>query len=190
MTSATAEREAGALDGWSGGAVVAPWRFVLAGPGGVRSTTTDMESYLAAVLRPPGDACGTAIVEATTVRGPRSENRRDGLAWTMHEAGFLWHNGGTGGFRTMLAADRSTDRGVLVMANSADLDPTSAVLLDSAAESFAKRREGGPLRFALPATTPATEMGRRQPKRQRKREGDGDRRRSPGCSVRPRWPGR
>jgi len=129
MTSATADPGAEAIDGYSGRGAVPPRGLTLAGPGGVRASTADMQAYLDAVLHPPSGECGAAIAVATTARVDRPEGGHKGLGWSMHPQGFLWHNGGTGGFRTMLAVDRTLERGVLVMANSADVDPDSAVLL-------------------------------------------------------------
>jgi CubicO group peptidase (beta-lactamase class C family) len=57
---------------------------------------------------------------------PRAPTGRDstrvGLAWhqsTRDGRAVLWHNGGTGGFRSVVALDRETGDGVVVLVSAA-----------------------------------------------------------------------
>jgi CubicO group peptidase (beta-lactamase class C family) len=107
-----------------------PWHFeALAGAGALRSTAEDMLASLRAhrrALRVDPDtatALERAMRRALTPRAQAGSDRsRIGFAW--HETRrdghrVLWHNGGTGGFRSMVALDRTTGRGVGVLVSTA-----------------------------------------------------------------------
>lgn len=89
-------------------------------PAGVsaRTTAEDMMRFAQAVVS--GKAPGLAALKATT---QATDRLTVGLAWhSMTPQGgdpVVWHNGGTGGTRTMLALDLKTKQAVLVMNNSA-----------------------------------------------------------------------
>ncbi|WP_317812774.1 serine hydrolase domain-containing protein [Rhodococcus sp. IEGM 1408] len=77
-----------------------PWPLPgIPGAGALRSTATDMLRFLAAQVDPPDTGLGEAVrlTHATPPGGPGEM----GLGW--HRAGprTLWHNGGTGGFRSI-----------------------------------------------------------------------------------------
>ncbi len=87
-------------------------------PSGTSTYTTaaDLARYAQAVLA--GTAPGMAALD------PRadSDNGRIGLAWQTSEIEgrvITWHNGGTGGTRTMLALDRDRGQAVVIMGNTA-----------------------------------------------------------------------
>ncbi|MEA2666251.1 MAG: hypothetical protein QOI11_3195 [Candidatus Eremiobacteraeota bacterium] len=108
---------------------VPPWRFdVLAGAGAVTSTARDMLLYAAAQL--PG-ADGPLAAAARLAHAPRADcpQGRIGLAWSVAPDGTLWHNGGTNGFRSMLALAPRTRSAAVLLANA----DVSAGLLESAA---------------------------------------------------------
>ncbi|MFL1426887.1 MULTISPECIES: serine hydrolase domain-containing protein [unclassified Nocardiopsis] len=98
------------------GRTAAPWLAMAYAPaGGVRSTPADMERFARALL--DGTAPGTAALEP---RWPDGEDRI-GYAWMTTDVDgteVTWHNGGTGGFTTMLALDREADRAVVVLSNT------------------------------------------------------------------------
>lgn len=77
-----------------------PWPLPgIAGAGALRSTAADMRVFLAAQVDPGGTPLERAIrLTHTTPPGGPAEM---GLGW--HRAGddLLWHNGGTGGFRSI-----------------------------------------------------------------------------------------
>lgn len=106
-----------------------PWHFgALAGAGALRATATDLIAYLRAhrhALTADPDtttALQRAMRRAATIRAATDrENTRIGLGWHQsardgHEV--LWHNGGTGGFRSVVALDRETGHGVVVLTST------------------------------------------------------------------------
>jgi CubicO group peptidase (beta-lactamase class C family) len=112
------------------GASAAPWHFdALAGAGALRSTAADLLSYLQAhrrALTAGPDTATTlhrAMRRATTVHAPTDrESTRIGLGWHQSTRGgheVLWHNGGTGGFRSFVALGRDTGHGVVVLVSAA-----------------------------------------------------------------------
>lgn len=104
-----------------GGREVAPWRGEGYAPAGVGVSTTaaDITRYARAVL--DGSAPG---VEALTSQWSAFEGQQIGLAWIVADA-VAWHNGGTGGSRTMLAVDREAGTAAIVL-NNTNRDVTGA----------------------------------------------------------------
>ena len=90
----------------------------LAGAGALRSTANDMLRFAAAALGAPGTPPGVAAALAEAER-PRRELPGDGktkigLNWFTAQAGpveIVWHNGGTGGYRSFLGLDKSASTG-------------------------------------------------------------------------------
>jgi D-alanyl-D-alanine-carboxypeptidase/D-alanyl-D-alanine-endopeptidase len=118
------------------GKVAANWDLpTLAGAGAIRSTTTDMLKFLDANLHPERGALQRAMAFAHEERVPAG-NMRIGLNWLTAHAGpdkIVWHNGGTGGYRTFIGFDPSKKTGVVVMTNSAGegADDVGFHILDS-----------------------------------------------------------
>ncbi|MFB6271700.1 MAG: serine hydrolase domain-containing protein [Salinibacter sp.] len=107
-----------------------PWHFAaLAGAGALRSTAADMLAYLRAHRRALRAALDTSSrLERAMRRALRphaatdSDSTRIGLGWHETQHGghrIVWHNGGTGGFRSFVGLDRATGRGVVVLVNTA-----------------------------------------------------------------------
>jgi CubicO group peptidase (beta-lactamase class C family) len=96
----------------------------LAGAGALRSTATDMLWLLRANLNPAGTPLASQL-ERTQLPRLRMANRAEvGLGWLIARppgaAGpVLWHNGGTGGFRSFVGAARQTGTAVVVLSNTA-----------------------------------------------------------------------
>ncbi|AWH95051.1 hypothetical protein A6048_05670 [Dietzia psychralcaliphila] len=93
-----------------------PWPLAgLAGAGALRSTASDMVRFLAAQVNPASAELGDAIrlTHATPPGGPEQM----GLGW--HRAGdrTLWHNGGTGGFRSIAIMGQDSGTVVLALVN-------------------------------------------------------------------------
>ncbi len=112
------------------GLPASPWHFeALAGAGGLRSTPADMLAYLRAcraALRSasdPAPARFRALRRTLTPQGnTEQENTRIGFGWheTVRDGHrILWHNGGTGGFRSFVGLNRATGRGVVVLVSAA-----------------------------------------------------------------------
>lgn len=101
---------------------VANWDIpTLAGAGAIRSTTEDMLDYLALALgKGPKDL--QADLEAQIAkRRPAGPGMETGLAWqvsTRRGQEIVWHNGGTGGYRTFVGVDRKRGLGVVVLTNA------------------------------------------------------------------------
>lgn len=90
-----------------------PWPLVgIAGAGALRSTAADMMRYLEAQVEQPGGSLGDAIrlTHATPPGGPEDK----GLGWHRAGSHTLWHNGGTGGFRSIVIV--RPDSGVAILA--------------------------------------------------------------------------
>lgn len=104
------------------GHVVENWDIpAMAGAGGIRSTTNDMLEFLAANLQPERGALERALAFAHEERAPAGNNMMIGLNWlSLHAGGdtIVWHNGGTGGYRTFIGFEPSRKTGVIVMTNT------------------------------------------------------------------------
>lgn len=112
-----------------------PWTMNAEAPaGGVRSTAADMARYAEALLT-ADPALG---VDPATMLDPRFDDgdRRIGLAWfteTVGDRTVTWHNGGTGGYSSMLALDREAGTAVFVSGDTtASVDEIALQLLEEA----------------------------------------------------------
>jgi CubicO group peptidase (beta-lactamase class C family) len=105
------------------GNVVPNWDLAaaMAGAGAIRSTTVDMLKFASANLHPERGALEAAMAFAQKERAPAGANSAIGLNWLSLHAGadtIVWHNGGTGGYRTYLGLVPSRKVAVVVMTNS------------------------------------------------------------------------
>ena len=112
------------------GTVMMPWTGEALGPaGGIRSTADDLGRLVAALL--DGTAPGVVALDPVA---RLSGGVRIGAAWLVlerHGAEVTWHNGGTGGFRSIVTLDRSAGVGVaLVSATSRSVDRAGFALLE------------------------------------------------------------
>ncbi|MFH1616571.1 MAG: serine hydrolase [Planctomycetota bacterium] len=114
------------------------WKFdALAGAGALRSTARDMVKFLRANMglekTPLLNAMQNTHVPRVDTDMP---NMKIGLAWHIlktDNAEIVWHNGGTGGFRSFIGFVRDRKLGVVVLANSSQsVDDIGFHLLDSA----------------------------------------------------------
>jgi CubicO group peptidase (beta-lactamase class C family) len=111
--------------GHSGSFIPVPrWHFDAYAPAGALvSTIMDLAAMIEALARPDTTApIGRAIRLATTAQRPISGGRDSvALGWHIQYAGdtrVLWHNGGTGGFRSWLGVVQGERRGVAVLNNA------------------------------------------------------------------------
>jgi serine-type D-Ala-D-Ala carboxypeptidase/endopeptidase len=116
----------------------------LAGAGALRSTANDMLHFLAATLRYNSSPLSPAMSSLLASRRPTSAPGTEiALGWhiTTSPSGkeLVWHNGGTGGYRSYLGYDPKSRTGVVVLANLSNnegvddigrhlLDPTLPLL--------------------------------------------------------------
>ena len=101
---------------------VANWDIpTLAGAGALRSTTNDLLKFLAANLDSTGKPLGPVLATTHTPRRDAGANgMKIGLNWhilTAFGRPLVWHNGGTGGYRTFIGMDAARQRGVVVLSN-------------------------------------------------------------------------
>lgn len=101
----------------AGGRPAQPWVSSGYAPaGGAWSTVEDLARLLGAMLA--GTAPGA---DAATPRFTEDDRNRIGYGWFTTRYGdreVVWHNGGTGGFRSYLGYERATGRGVVVLGNT------------------------------------------------------------------------
>ena len=104
------------------GKVVANWDLpTLAGAGAIRSTATDMLRFLDANLHPERGKVERAMELTHHERAPAGPGTSIGLNWIIVHPGtgtIVWHNGGTGGYRTFVGFEPSQRTGVVVLTNS------------------------------------------------------------------------
>ena len=111
----------------------------LAGVGGVRAALPDMVRLIQAMLGQPANGLETAIARSMEPLR-KTPDPAMGYGWLLldqHDRRIAWHNGGTGGFASMLAVDRDNGVGVVVLADAAmwahgGLDDLALHLIDPA----------------------------------------------------------
>jgi D-alanyl-D-alanine-carboxypeptidase/D-alanyl-D-alanine-endopeptidase len=109
--------------GHSNGAQVSNWDIpTLAGAGAIRSSLHDMLRYIAANMGLQKTKFQTAMQLTHKARHDKPGNgTRVGLGWHISkgaEGDVIWHNGGTGGYRTFCGFVKETGKGVVVLTNS------------------------------------------------------------------------
>ena len=104
------------------GARAANWDLpTFAGAGALRSTAQDMLAFLAANLDSMKTPLHRAMAESHRSRTSAGPTMSVGLAWHVRQAPgntIVWHNGGTGGYRTFAGFDPGSGRRVVVFSNS------------------------------------------------------------------------
>lgn len=108
--------------GYSDGKPVKAWTWsdesAMQGAGGLLSNTEDMMKYLLANMNPPDNSLGKAMKEAHKPRMDAGRNNvKIGLGWHLRNK-IIWHNGGTGGFRTFAGFEPEKKMAVVVLTNS------------------------------------------------------------------------
>jgi CubicO group peptidase (beta-lactamase class C family) len=126
--------------GYSQGTQVANWDIpTLAGAGAIRSSLHDMLIFIAANLGLKRSKFYPAMQLSHQARHDKpGGGTRVGLAWHISkgaEGDVIWHNGGTGGYRTFAGFVKETGKGVVVLTNStAGADDIGMRLLNSSAK--------------------------------------------------------
>ena len=94
----------------------------LAGAGALRSTAKDMAKFIAANLNLEKSSLAPDFAAAQKPQREAANNSmKIGLAWHIlqkPDEEIVWHNGGTGGFRSFIGFIRDQKRGVVVLTNS------------------------------------------------------------------------
>jgi CubicO group peptidase (beta-lactamase class C family) len=110
--------------GYSAGGMMMPnWDLpALAGAGALRSTMTDMLKFLRANLDSSSGARVPRLMQQThLVRRSVGKDMSIGMNWLTRSTNgreVVWHNGGTGGYRTFIGFDKTRKIGAIVLGNS------------------------------------------------------------------------
>ena len=120
LTAAQRQRMAAGHE--AGGDTVPLWDLpTLAGAGALRSTMADMLKFAEAALRGTGPL-RDAIEAAMRLRAPAgSPTMGVGLGWhrlAVAADTIVWHNGGTGGFRSFIGVVPASGRAIVLLTNS------------------------------------------------------------------------
>ena len=116
-----------------------PATSTLTGAGGLRSTANDLLNFVAAALGLTTSPLARDFEGLLATRRPTGRpNLEIALGWhvTTRPAGkqIVWHNGGTGGYRSFVGYDSSAGIGVVVLSNAftpAGVDDIGMHLLDA-----------------------------------------------------------
>jgi len=111
----------------------------LAGAGALRSSINDLLTFLAANLGYVKSPLAPAMAAMLSVHRPTGAPRAGeiGLGWLIAkpaEEEIVWHNGGTGGYRSFIGFDAKTRVGVVVLSNTftiSGVDDIGMHLLDA-----------------------------------------------------------
>ena len=99
------------------------WEFkAMAGAGAIRSTVGDMLKFCRANLSAPDSPTGKAIdIAFSQQRKPKGLGSRPmGFGWIINPGTEThWHNGGTGGYHTIMFVNRKQNRAAVVLCNTA-----------------------------------------------------------------------
>jgi CubicO group peptidase (beta-lactamase class C family) len=105
----------------------ARWRMPFMAPaGGLLSTLDDMERWVRAQLSPPAALSFLVDTHEVTALETAIPGHRMTRGWIAAPDGWLWHNGGTGGYHVFVGVDPERDRGVVVLTNLSQAHPSNA----------------------------------------------------------------
>ncbi len=129
------------------GKVTSHWDIpALAGAGGLRSTVTDMMTFVRANLGLKKTALAEALTMTHGKRAAAAKGMSVGLGWHITPAGDVWHNGGTGGFHSYTAFHKGSRTGVVVLGN------TNTGAVDKLGSALGAMLRGQKYALKLPAT--------------------------------------
>ena len=99
------------------------WRFdALAGAGAILSTARDMTRFLTAAMglreTPLRKAFDLMLQKRRPTGTPDLDIAMGWHIWTTYGTEIVWHNGGTGGYRSFAGFDPKTKTGVVVLCNT------------------------------------------------------------------------
>jgi D-alanyl-D-alanine-carboxypeptidase/D-alanyl-D-alanine-endopeptidase len=108
--------------GHARGKEVSNWDIpALAGAGALRSDAKDMLIFLAANIGIKNSRLSAAMEMTHETRADAGNNMKVGLGWHILDNGktkIVWHNGGTGGYRTFCGFIKEKKIGVVVLSNA------------------------------------------------------------------------
>lgn len=110
----------------------------LAGAGAIRSTAYDMLTFLSANMGIKASKLSAAMEMSRKAYVNAGKSLKVGLGWHISDNGktqIIWHNGGTGGYRTFCGFIKDKKIGVVVLSNmNISADDIGFHLLDSSYE--------------------------------------------------------
>ncbi len=93
-----------------------------AGAGALRSTANDMLTFLSAAIGLTPSPLTAAMAGTLATRWPAGQGPMEiALGWHIYKApggDLIWHNGGTGGYRTFMGYNLRTRVGIVVLSNT------------------------------------------------------------------------
>ncbi|MDN3690421.1 serine hydrolase [Cyclobacterium jeungdonense] len=108
--------------GHNGGEVVENWDIpTLAGAGAIRSSSSDMATFIAANLGYVESPLAEAMAFSHKVRHRKAGDMKVAMGWHIkngEDGDVIWHNGGTGGYRAFAGFVKETGIGVVLLTNS------------------------------------------------------------------------
>ncbi len=90
---------------------------VLTGVGGLVSNAEDMMKFMTAQLTTSNTQLSKAFALTHTIRADAG-GMKIGYGWHIRDEKIVWHNGGTGGFRSFAGFDKASNKAVVVLTNS------------------------------------------------------------------------
>ncbi len=93
---------------------------VLVGTGGLISNAEDMITYLTAQLESDNTKLNAAFKLTHRERAMAGDTYQIGLGWHILNHRYIWHNGGTGGFRSFAGFDPVAKRAIVILTNSSE----------------------------------------------------------------------
>lgn len=124
ITLSTAQKARTAQGFDSNGEENSLWDFpTLAGAGALRSTAKDMAKFVAANIGLEKSTLSDVFSVAHKSQRDAGAQMKIGLGWHIlqkPDAEIVWHNGGTGGFRSFIGFIKAQKRGVVVLSNSTE----------------------------------------------------------------------
>jgi CubicO group peptidase (beta-lactamase class C family) len=123
--SLTPQQQALLAKGNVGDIEVTNWDFLaFAGAGALRSTASDMLTFLSAEIGLKESRLYSAMEKTQIPYASGGITGLEmGLGWHIHkkfDSEIMWHNGGTGGYHSFIGFDKKNKKAVVVLSNSAD----------------------------------------------------------------------
>jgi len=120
--------------GHNGTTAMENWDFItLGGAGGIKSTAVDMVKFIKANIINDNSPINKAMkLSHKTAYKNDTQNFEMGLGWHYNND-IIWHNGGTGGYRSFAGFVKGMQQGVVVLTNSTEsVDDIGLKLLNDA----------------------------------------------------------
>jgi len=114
-------KEKNLATGYSDNTPVKAWTWnnesVLTGAGGIVSNAEDMMKFMIAQITPSNTQLSKAFALTHVIRSDAG-TMKIGYGWHIRDEHIVWHNGGTGGFRSFAGFDKTKNKAVVVLTNS------------------------------------------------------------------------